>query len=556
MTQMIKLISRVMKLSGKYAPKIRVAFVCAAIKSILKNMPIFISFLAFSDYINGVLSVNSAIRSGIMLVTCVILEMICTYVSDYFQSGAGYMMFADKRLELGEHLKRLPMGYFTEGNLGKISSILSTDMAFVEEISMAQIADMMSYIFSAFMIIVMVFCINIKIGIVFVIFNLVIFVIAGKMNEMAIIEGMGRNEQLEKLTEVVLEFTEGISVIKSYNLLGNNSKKLSEAFKKSHDLALGFEESMMPWQLALKVVYGIGTVVTLIMGIDLVGKGEISVAYLLGLLLFVFELFGPVNALFGQATRLTVMSSALDRIEEIFEVPELNDNGKSSVPEKSMMVPEIEFENVSFAYDSKNVLENVSFKTMPNTMTALVGPSGGGKSTVASLLTRFWDVNGGSVKFRGVDIRDISLEDLMSHMSMVFQRVYLFEDTIYNNIAIGKTGATKEEVIAAAKKARCYDFIMDLPKGFDTVIEEGGASLSGGERQRISIARCILKDAPIVILDEATASVDMDNEVYIQEAINELVKGKTLLVIAHRLGTIKDADQILEVRDKNIVAIK
>mgnify|MGYP002417274594 CR=1 FL=1 len=207
---------------------------------------------------------------------------------------------------------------------------------------------------------------------------------------------------------------------------------------------------------------------------------------------------------------------------------------------------------LGFAYQDKEVLHNISFSMQKNTMTALVGPSGGGKSTIANLLARLWDVKSGKVTIRGTDIRDIPLAELMKQISMVFQRVYLFQDTIYNNISMGKPDATEEEVYEAAKKARCYDFIMALPDGFQTVIGEGGATLSGGEKQRISIARCILKDAPIVILDEATASVDTDNESYIQEAINELVKGKTLLVIAHRLNTIRQADQILVISDGRI----
>jgi ATP-binding cassette subfamily B protein len=215
-------------------------------------------------------------------------------------------------------------------------------------------------------------------------------------------------------------------------------------------------------------------------------------------------------------------------------------------------VPEIEYENVSFGYSEKDVLHNVSFEVGKGEMFALVGPSGGGKSTIASLLARFWDVKSGSIKVRGKDIRDISMGSLMDNISMVFQRVYLFQDTIYNNIAIGRPSATRKEVEEAAIRARCYDFIMQLPDGFDTVIGEGGASLSGGEQQRISIARCILKDAPIVILDEATASVDADNERAIQEAISELCKDKTLLVIAHRLKTIKDADKILVISDGSI----
>jgi len=238
------------------------------------------------------------------------------------------------------------------------------------------------------------------------------------------------------------------------------------------------------------------------------------------------------------------MNSCMDRIEEVFAQKELPDKGVHTIPENSS-APQVQFENVSFAYGEKNVLNNVSFSLERNRMLAMVGPSGGGKSTIASLLARFWDVKSGRILVKGQDVRDVPLSDLMNHISMVFQRVYLFQETIYNNIIMGRPEASREEVIEAAKKARCYDFITALPEGFETVVGEGGASLSGGEQQRISIARCILKDAPIVILDEATASVDADNESYIQQAISELCKGKTLLVIAHRLNTIRHADKIL-----------
>ena len=247
------------------------------------------------------------------------------------------------------------------------------------------------------------------------------------------------------------------------------------------------------------------------------------------------------------------MNAALDRIEAVLNEPELPDTGKQHLPAQAQPgQPEVQFNDVVFAYQDKEVLHHISFAMKKDSMTALVGPSGSGKSTIANLLARLWDVKSGSIIIRGMDIRNVPLAELMEQISMVFQRVYLFQDTIYNNISIGKPDATEEEVYAAAKKARCYDFIMALPDGFQTVVGEGGATLSGGEKQRISIARCILKDAPIIILDEATASVDTDNESYIQEAISELVKGKTLLVIAHRLNTIQNADQILVIDNGQI----
>lgn len=447
----------------------------------------------------------------------------------------------------------MPMGYFTAGNIGKISSVLSTDMIFIEEICMSTIADMMSYIFNTVVMILFLFGIKAEMGLIMLAFTLLVHLTASRMNRISIEESEVRQEQSEKLTSAVLAYTEGIGIIKSCNLLGEKSKELSDNFRESRRTSLGFEKKLTPWHLLLFLIYGIGTTVLLGTGIYFEQTGGISLPYLLGLLLFVFHLFEPQKALYSQATRLTVMSSCLDRIEGVFAEQELPDEGRKHIPEKMAGVPELAFEHVTFAYEKKNVVFDVSFSVDQNTMTALVGPSGGGKSTLASLLARFWDVKSGAVKLRGIDVREIPLAELMNHISMVFQRVYLFQDTVYNNISMGKKDATRAEVYEAAKRARCYDFIMQLPEGFDTVVGEGGATLSGGEKQRISIARCILKDAPVIILDEATASVDTDNESYIQEAISELVKGKTLLVIAHRLNTIQSANQILVVSDGKIV---
>lgn len=555
MLQLIQLIRRIIKLSGQYAKRIRAAFLFSAFKSILSQMPICVAFFVLVSFYEKTMTVQKCIYAGIGLVAIVALEAGAHLMSDRLQSAAGYMMFADKRMELGDHLKRLPMGYFTAGNIGKISSVLSTDMIFVEEICMSTIADMMSYIFNAAVLLVFLFGLDIRMGLLMLVFTLLANLAASRMNRISIREGAVRQEQSEKLTSAVLAYTEGIGIIKSYNLLGEKSEELSDNFRESKATSLGFERKLTPWHLGLFFLYGIGTTALLGMGIYLEQAGEISVPYLLGLLLFVFNFFEPQKALYSQATRLTVMSSCLDRIESVFEEPELPDSGKRHLPAKSEGTPEIAFEHVTFAYDKKDVVRDVSFSVEPNTMTALVGPSGGGKSTLVSLLTRFWDVKDGAVKIRGVDVREVPLAELMNQISMVFQRVYLFQDTVYNNISMGKKNATREEVYEAAKRARCYDFIMQLPEGFDTVIGEGGATLSGGEKQRISIARCILKDAPIIILDEATASVDTDNESYIQQAISELVKGKTLLVIAHRLNTIQSANQILVVSDGAVVQV-
>lgn len=548
---MIMLMRRILAVSGEYKKRIQIAIIFSFLKSFLAKVPIGLAFFMFAAFLDGSANEKLCLWIGVSMGVSLILQIICQHMADRLQSAAGFMIFAKKRMELGAHLRKMPMGYFTEGNIGKISSVLSTDMVFIEENCMTALADMMSYIFAEAIMLAFMLALNLWLGLVTVIIIGIVILIAQGMRREALLDSVERQEQSENLTEAVLDFTEGIGIIKTYNLLGEKSEELTENFKKSCETNIHFEESHSPWQRRLNLVYGLGVSILIALAVFLEMNGFLEVSYLIGMMLFVFDIFGPLKALYGQSTRLTVMNSCMDRIEEVFAEEELSDLGKMKIPENTD-APEIEFRDVSFAYGEKEVLHDISFCVNQNEMAALVGPSGGGKSTVANLLARFWDVKSGQIFVRGVDIRDMALSELMNHISMVFQRVYLFQDTIYHNISMGRPDATKEEVIEAAKKARCYDFIMELPDGFDTMVGEGGESLSGGEKQRISIARCILKDAPIIILDEATASIDADNERYIQEAITELCNGKTLLVIAHRLNTIREANQILVVSNGRI----
>ena len=545
--------SRILKLSGRYKGRIQGAFVCAFLESILSKMPIVLAFVVLSRFAADTLTSQTCLYIGLGLATAVLVQMLVHYLSDSLQSAAGYLMFADKRMELGSHLRKLPMGYFTYGNIGKISSVLSTDMVFIEEVAMSTLGNMMSYLLSSLILLVFMFYLNVQLGLIAAAVTVLAWLVSKGMNKVSLREAAERQEQSERLTDAVLSFVEGIGVIKSYNLLGEKSEELTGNFQRSRNTSLAFEQKMTPWTMSLNILYGIGIAAIFGLSIVLEQRGALPLAYVLGVLLFVFDLFGPLKALYGEASRLTVMDAALDRIEAVLNEPELPDTGKQHLPAQAQPgQPEVQFNDVVFAYQDKEVLHHISFAMKKDSMTALVGPSGSGKSTIANLLARLWDVKSGSIIIRGMDIRNVPLAELMEQISMVFQRVYLFQDTIYNNISIGKPDATEEEVYAAAKKARCYDFIMALPDGFQTVVGEGGTTLSGGEKQRISIARCILKDAPIIILDEATASVDTDNESYIQEAISELVKGKTLLVIAHRLNTIQNADQILVIDNGQI----
>lgn len=547
-----KMLSRILKLSGTYRPRIITAFVCSVLEAILAKMPIAYSFFILGKFYDNSMEVKDSIDIGIAMVLTILLQILLHHISDRLQSGAGYLLFADKRLELGDHLRKLPMGYFTEGNIGKISSVLATDLLYVEEHIMMKLAKIMTYLFSSIIMILFLIFFSRPLGLIALVTSVIAYITATKMNLVSSEEADIRQKQSQGLTEAVLTFVEGIAVIKSYNLLGEKSKELSENFRKSRDKNITFEERIAPWMLLLNSIYAIGIGGVFGSSVWLYSNGRLSLPYLLGILLFVFELFNPLKALFEESASLNIMNSCLDRMEEILSEQELHDEQETGFIYDNQKPEAVRFDRVEFSYGDKKILKQISFTMKQNSMTAIIGPSGSGKSTIANLLARLWDVNAGAIYIQGKDIREISLENLMNHISMVFQRVYLFEDTIYNNILMGKAGATREEVYEAAKKARCYDFIIKLPDGFETKVGEGGTTLSGGEKQRISIARSILKDTPIVILDEATASVDSDNERYIQEAINELVKGKTLLVIAHRLHTIKNADQILVVENGEI----
>lgn len=550
---MIKQIRRIIRLAGKYKTRIRLAYLFSLLRAICTYGP-----YSLSVYIIKLLYENKMTMEKVGMLIAVMAalfvgQVLFSYMSDRLQSTAGYLLFSDLRISLGEKLRHMPMGFFTDGNIGKISTVLAVDMGFIETNCMNTISSFVGDICSEILVISFMTFLHPLLGAFILLMSLVIVLIGNISMRYEQAEADGKQALNEELSSHVLEYIEGMGVIKSYNMVDRESTDIENAFEKMKDECIAFEKKVTPSLRIMEFANAVGVLLLISLCIRLFGIGEIERFRALAVCMFSFGVFRPIKEVYLQVTRFAVMNSSLNRMEEIFDLEVLDEKDIATIPEKAPVgVPEIEFREVSFAYEKESVLENVSFKVEKNTMAALVGPSGGGKSTVASLLTRFWDVNGGKIMIRGVDIRDVPLENLMDNISVVFQKVYLFKDSIYNNIRMGRPDATREEIIECARKARCMDFIDKLPYGIDTVIGEGGASLSGGEAQRISIARCILKDSPIVILDEATASVDADNEAYIQEAIDELCLGKTLLVIAHRLNTIKNADAVFKVENKTV----
>ena len=551
---MIKLIRRFFRLAGNHGGRIKIAFAFSFLRSLLSKAPIVLALFGLVAFYEDAADARLCIGLGAAMAACLALQALCAYASDRLQASTGYLIMADKRVELGAHLRRMPMGYFTEGAIGKISSVLSTDMVFIEETVTPAIADLMGHMFTQAIMLIMLAWVSPWLALLALVVLLAIVAVAKRARTSALTDSATRQNQIERLTTAVIDYLEGMSIIKAYNLLGEQSAELRENFGRSCKENIAFERHQTAWERLLYVLYAAGAVAILVAAIALQSAGLLTAPFAVGLMLFVFDVFAPIKALNGDTTRLTVMSSCLDRIEDIMDRAELPDEGVQHLPaEPATGTPEIEFRNVSFSYGEDEVLHGVSFAQVPGTMYALVGHSGSGKSTMANLLARFWDTSGGSVQVRGLDVRDVPLSELMDSISMVFQQVYLFQDTVYNNILMGRPDATREEVEEAARKARCHEFICALPEGYDTVVGEGGANLSGGERQRISIARCILKDAPIVILDEATASVDPENERDLQRAIAELTRSKTVIMIAHRLKTVRDADQIVVLDGGRIV---
>lgn len=548
---MIGLIHEIVEYTGKYASRVRISYMFAFLKSLCSKMPYMVALFLINEIIKKRAGVLTCVLSAGLLMLFIVLQSVFTALSDKFQATAGYDLFADKRIELGKHLRRLPMGYFTDGNIGEISTVLSSDMVFIEEMSMMAIGECAGDIFSQLILTVFLFILHPAIGFTALIFEITAMIVSIPMKKESTESSDGRQETTKKMTGAVLEYAQGMDVIKSFNLTGESAREIRKSFSDMAKESLSFERNHVPYERGMLLIFALGAGTILSVSVLLFGNGDLTLSGFIGVMLFAFGIFAPMQHFYQQMPQFTIMKSGLNKLKKIMDEKEIEDEGRDELPINSEN--ELSFKDVTFSYRNEPVLKNISFSVKKGETLALVGASGSGKTTIASLLARFWDVDTGEILFRGKDIRSLPLEKLMEQISMVFQKVYLFEDTIYNNIAMGAPDANKEAVYEAAKKARCYDFIMKLPYGFDTFVGTGGATLSGGEAERISIARCILKDSPVIILDEATASIDADNESHIQAALSELCVGKTTVVIAHRLNTIKRADKILVLDKGHII---
>ena len=528
--------------------KLLTAMILGVVKSIFATLRIpAIAIILKGILENDMSMANVWISVGIMGVS-ILGQALIGLKTTMLQTEAGYNTCSSKRMEIAEHLRYLPMGYFNKNNLGQITNVTTNTMEMLADVATRIVMISTQGIITTFVIFLFLLIFDIRIAMILLV-GIVIFSFFNTLMQNATKPAAPRKARAdENLVVAVIEYVQGIAEVKNYNLTDKTAVKLENSIveKKNADTKLEF--AVVPFMTLQGITTKFTGVIMCLASVIFYLNGSMSLLYAILMVISSFMVYESLDMMGSFSALMRTVNIVVSKANEILDMKPMDIDGEDIKP-SSM---KLEMKNVSFAYEDKTIIDNVSLTIPEKTTTAIVGPSGGGKTTLTNLLARFWDVQSGEVLLDGKNVKDYSFDSLMKNFSFVFQRVYLFEDTIANNIRFGEPEASMDRVMEAAKKARCHDFIMSLPKGYETVIGEGGASLSGGEKQRISIARAIMKDSPIIILDEATANVDPENEAELTKAIEELTKDKTIIMIAHRLKTVRNADQIIVLEDGKI----
>lgn len=453
------------------------------------------------------------------------------------------------RIEMGEHLKKLSMGFFSSRDAGDLSTVLLRDYSEIENFAQQILPQVATILIRFTLAIIVLSAFDVKMMLaVFIVIPLALPFALISMKRMEK-EGALLQRSQQEAASGILEYVGGIRTLKAFHMAGEQFETLKDTLNKQREASINIEtKAAAPVSMLGRFVLNCGIGLVMLAGSYLMFNGKLQVFYYIAFLLLTLTIYDPVLSLFTFIADLTRTTRSGKRIRALFEEKPLKEPENNRKPARM----DIEFKDVSFGYGDKEVLHHINLSFPEKSVTALVGPSGSGKSTITRLIARFWDADSGEVSFGGIPVKDMTSEELLENISMVFQDVYLFRDTIEANIRMGRSDATHEDVVDAAKKAACHDFIMSLPDGYETMVGEGGSTLSGGEKQRLSIARALLKDAPVILLDEATSSLDPENEVLIQQAISALVENKTVIVIAHRLQSVCNADQIVVLKDGEV----
>ncbi len=551
---MFRIVNRLIQWTGKYKRRIYSGFVYAFIHSIFTAIPIMLAAQGLGDVLDDFNGVEPLAGRDIWIILgAMIFAVLGRYLFSYLraitQESVGYEQAADERIRLGDILKRVSLGFFNKNNIGELSAAATTDLSFMEMYAMNMVNTVVNGYITVIVLILFLAFYNPMAGGIALAGVLLSALFLHLLEERSRKNAPVHQKAQDDMVASTIEYLRGMQVVKAFKQEGVAVRGIRKAFSDSKNINIKIEVEYMPFNCLHLFSLKAASVAIVAVAAMLTYNGSMELPTMLMLDMFSFMIFGSVEAMNNAAHVLEIIDATLDKLERI-EHADIIDKGGKDI---SLQNTDIAFRDVTFSYDKVPVLQNISFSIPQGSTTAIVGPSGSGKTTICNLIARFYDVDSGAVTVGGEDVRNMTCDSLLRNISMVFQKVYLFHDTIENNIRFGNPSATQEEIVEAAKKARCHDFIMALPDGYDTVIGEGGSTLSGGEKQRISIARAILKDANIVILDEATASIDPENEHLIQQAISELTIGKTVIVIAPRLATIEHADQILVVDRGRVV---
>ncbi|MGL6197889.1 MAG: ABC transporter ATP-binding protein [Lachnospiraceae bacterium] len=546
---MIGVFKKIWNFADKEQGNIKKSLLIGFFNAVFNALQLGAVYLVLLALVDGSRDTASAWKALAVMAVSVIGKIVTQYFSQLQRTHAGYFMVAGKRISLGDKLISVPMGYFNENSLGQITAIGTTILSEVENSAPVVLVTTLGGFLNSLVFTLAIFIYDWRIGLI-VAAGMVLFLYVTSLMEKATrVKAPFRQAAQANLVEAVLETIQGMSVVKAFSLEENKDKRIDQTIDDSCVRNLGMEKAMTPYIIMQQLILGIFSVLIMICSIRFYLNGTMMLATCLMMLIASFMVFEQLKSVGSSMANLRLTETSINRSNEMEDVPVMDERGTDIRPQNC----DINFDKVSFAYDRQEVLHDVSLNIPEKTMTAIVGPSGSGKTTLCSLISRFWDVGQGQVSIGGEDVRNYKLDSLLANISIVFQNVYLFNDTIENNIRFGNPKATYEEIEAVAKAACCHDFIMEFPDGYQTIIGEGGASLSGGEKQRISIARAMLKNAPIVIFDEATANVDPENEDRLQAAIEALTKEKTIIMIAHRLKTVRNADQILVLDKGRIV---
>lgn len=537
---MIEALRKIIMFSGSEKKNIYKSIFVSFLRACFSMLRIGAIYYIIVGLINDDTSTTPAWIAFVLMIVSILGTATTRNISLLQQTHAGFYMSANKRMDIAEKLKRVPMGFFNDNSVGEITGISTTVMSTVENLGATVLVLVLGGLINTVVFFLLIPFLDPRIAMVVLAGIAIYLIFTSIMEHKTRTMAPQRERSKTMIVSEVLENLQGMSVVKSFNLSGKGDARLRKAIDEYRDKNMALEKMFIPISSVQNIILGIFKMSIIFLSVYFYLQGTMELITALMLVIVAYQVFSEIEQTDSGLSMLRVVTGSLDQVDKVDAMPQLDTEGEDYKPSTL----DINVENVSFSYGGKEILHDVSLNIPAGTTTAFVGPSGAGKTTLALLISRFWDVESGRISIGGKDIRDYTLDALMSQMSIVFQNVYLFEDTIENNIRFGCPGASRADVVRAAKMACCHSFIESLPFGYDTVIGEGGATLSGGEKQRISIARAILKDAPIIILDEATANVDPENEDKLKAAFEALMRNKTVIMIAHRLETIRNTNQI------------